>query len=103
MMELVRRCSLASLLAAALLSAWQQLPEDPKDLKLPNGKSQMEEILKADHRQSLRDAATLVELAEALQKELEKNEHRVLSVSSIRKTEEIEKLAKKIRSRLRRY
>src|SRR5262245_41816541 len=73
------------------------------DLKLPNGKSQQEEILKADHQKSLKDAAQLLELAEQLKIDLEKSEGRVLSVSTLKKTEEIEKLAKRIRSRLRRF
>ena len=71
--------------------------EDPK---LPNGKSQQDEILKADHERDLKDAAQLIELAEQLKQELEKNDRHVLSVSSLKKTEEIEKLAKRIRSRL---
>ena len=74
-----------------------------RDIKLPNGKSQREEILKADHQQDLKEAAALVELALALQQELEKNDRHVVSVSSIRKTEEIEKLAKRIRGRIRRF
>jgi len=72
-------------------------------MKLPNGKSQQEEILKADHEKDLKDAAQLVELAEQLKEELEKNDRHVLSVSSLKKTEDIEKLAKRIRSRLRRF
>ena len=74
-----------------------------RDLKLPSGKSQQEEILKADHKKDLEDAATLIALAGQLKAELEKNDRYVLSVSSIRKTEDIEKLAKRIRGRLRRY
>lgn len=102
----MKHCMRLALLPVALLTAgladepWQQ---DRKDVKLPNGKSQQEEILKADHQKTLRDSAALLELVESLKKELEKNEHHVLSISSIRKTEEIEKLAKRIRSRLRRY
>ena len=82
-------------------------PQDPnsadRDVRLPSGKSQKDEILKADHEKDLKDAATLVELAEQLKQELEKNDRHVLSVASLRKTEEIEKLAKRIRARLRRY
>jgi hypothetical protein len=37
-----------------------------------------------------------------LKEELEKNDRHVLSLTSLKKTEEIEKLAKRIRSRLRR-
>ena len=79
-----------------------RLQHDRHDVRLPDGKSQREEILKADHAKDLADARALVELAGDLQRELEKNDRHVLSVASIRKTEEIEKLAKRIRSRLRR-
>lgn len=71
--------------------------------ELPSGKNQQEEILKADHEKDLRDAAQLIELSEQLKQELEKNDRHVLSMSSLKKTEEIEKLAKRIRSRLRRF
>jgi len=77
-----------------------QAPPAEGDLKLPNGKSQQEEMLKADHERDLKDAAQLIELAEQLKQELEKNDRHVLSLSSLKKTEEIEKLAKRIRSRL---
>jgi len=70
------------------------------DMQLPNGKSQQDEILKADHEKDLKDAAQLIELAEQLKQELEKNDRHVLSISSLKKTEEIEKLAKRIHSRL---
>lgn len=73
----------------------------PGDVRLPNGKLQQEEILKADHEKSLKDAAQLIDLAESLKAELEKNDTQVLSISSLKKTEEIEKIAKRIRSRLK--
>ncbi len=66
----------------------------------PDGKSQQDEILKSDRERDLKDAARLVELAEQLKQELEKNDRHVLSMSSLKKTEEIEKLAKRIHSRL---
>ncbi len=62
-----------------------------------------EEILKADFEKTLKDASELLDLAEQLKEELEKNDRHVLSVSTLKKTEEIEKLSKRIRSRLRRY
>ena len=78
-------------------------PQTDRDIpRLPNGKTQQEEILKADHERDLKDAAQLIELAEGLKEELEKNDQHVLSLTSLKKTEEIEKLAKRIRSRLRR-
>jgi hypothetical protein len=103
----VLRLGLAGCLAAglALLSAPQAVPPPApdQDTRLPSGKSQQDEILKADHEKDLKDAAQLIELSEQLKEELEKNDRHVLSISSLRKTEEIEKLAKRIRSRLRRY
>ena len=76
---------------------------DPSDPRLPNGKSQKEEILKADHEKSLEDASKLIQLTEDLKIELEKNDRHVLSVSMLKKLDDIEKLSKRIRSRLRRY
>jgi hypothetical protein len=76
------------------------VPTPDQDVTLPNGKSQQDEILKEDHQKDLKDAAQLIELAEQLKQELEKNDRHVLSISSLKKTEEIEKLAKRIHSRL---
>ena len=71
------------------------------DLKLPNGKSQRDEILKAEHEENLKDAARLVEMSQDLKADLEKNDTFVLSMGTIKKTDDIEKLVKKIRSRMR--
>jgi hypothetical protein len=70
-------------------------------VKLPNGKSQQEEILKADHEKTLQDVAQLVKLSEELQDELIKEDRHVLSIATLKKTEDIEKLAKRIRTRLK--
>jgi len=74
---------------------------DEEDVILPNGKSQKEEILKAEHRQNLKDAAELADLAEQLKIDLEKNDRYILSMATLKKTDDIEKLAKRIRARLR--
>lgn len=105
-----RRSTLIALLGAAS-GARAQLgagipPNTPQDrgegdVKLPNGKSQRDAILKADYERNLKDAAELVELAQQLQLEIEKNDAFVFSLSALKKTDEIEKLVKKIRARLR--
>ena|SRR5689334_13829689 len=99
----------ASVLLAALSLAQQADPRFPPDssgrvqpIRLPNGKLQQDEILKADHEKSIKDAAQLIELSESLKKELEKDDSHVLSIASLKKTEEIEKIAKRIRARIRR-
>jgi hypothetical protein len=96
--------SLAGVAVAVCVLAQAPRPGAPDDMpRLPNGKSQMEAIVKAEHEDSLKDAAELVKLAEDLKAELEKNDRHVVSVKSVRQTEDIEKLAKRIRSRLKRH
>jgi hypothetical protein len=107
----LRGCALIVLLAAVSNLASPQRGGSPPpdsqtpgnslpDTKLPNGKSQRDEILKAEHEANLKDAAQLVTLAQQLQEDMEKDDAFVLSMSSLKKTEDIEKLAKKIHSRL---
>src|ERR1039457_4448260 len=50
------------------------------DVKLPNGKSQRDEILKAEHEENLKDAGRLVEMSQDLKTDLEKNDTFVLSI-----------------------
>lgn len=106
-MKLLLRLPAAGVLALALTTPVapqirppHQEPVTGSDATLPNGKLQRDEILKEDHQKDLKDAAQLIELAEGLKQELEKNDRHVLSISSLKKTEEIEKLAKRIHARL---
>ncbi|MBL8227002.1 MAG: hypothetical protein JNL98_00935 [Bryobacterales bacterium] len=103
-MRRFRWLALTALLAALATPAQPPAPRREDDIpRLPDGRSQLEEILKSDHKASLKDAADLMKLSEELKIELEKSGRHVLSVGMIKKTEEIEKLAKRIRSRLKRY
>jgi hypothetical protein len=111
----LRRCALIILLAAISNVASPQRggggvgggdPSTPPpplsgEARLPNGKSQRDAILKAEHEQNMKDAAQLVDLAQQLQQDLEKNDTFVFSISTLKKTDDIEKLVKKIRTRLR--
>ena len=108
-----RRHTLFSLLAVPLAAATygQESSQDdhhlpiPKigdeDTKLPNGKSQRDEIARQQHADALKDVDALVAAAEELRDELKHAGDFVVPVASLRKTEEIEKLAKKIRGRLK--
>ena len=90
--------------AVALVCSQQWPPGAPGEARrLPDGKSQQEEILKDEHAKTLKDAGRLVDLAEQLKAEIEKNERHVLSVSTLKKAEEVEKLAERIRERLKRF
>ena len=98
----------ALLLCAALAAATFSSGQPPRsgeaaDPKLPDGRSQKEEILKADHEKSLQDAGELMKLSEELKIDLEKNDRHVLSVATLKKLDEMEKLVKRIRGRMKRY
>lgn len=94
------RLSSATLLFAFLLIAQDipPVPNESHDVRLPSGRTQRDEIVKADHGKNLEDARELVRLAEELKTDLDKQGQFVLSVNLIKKTEEIEKLARRIRS-----
>jgi hypothetical protein len=76
-------------------------PPEDGDTKLPNGKSQKDAIAKQNHEQAVKDAQALVDLAQQLKDDIDKAGQYVVPVSALKKTEELEKLAKRIRSRLR--
>jgi hypothetical protein len=58
-------------------------------------------LAKAAYRDSLDDARKLLALAEELKTDIEKNDRYVVSMDTIHKTEEIEKIAKRIRGRMK--
>ena len=104
----------ALILAAALAFEAQQaqppsverttIPEPtPEDVRLPNGKLQRQEILKSDYQKSLEDARALSKLADELKVDLEKNDYNVLSLATLKKIDEIDKLARRIHDRLKRF
>ncbi|HUB83037.1 MAG TPA: hypothetical protein VMB03_29760 [Bryobacteraceae bacterium] len=100
--SLFRRAFLLFLAAVPAVSQQDQQPDQAlEDRKLPNGKSQLDAILKAEREENIRDAGKLVEMAASLKSDLEKGDRNVLSMDTLKKTDEIQKLAKKIRDRLR--
>ena len=96
----MRKLLLLPLLALGASSQIDLSP--PPDVKLPNGKSQQEEILKAEHEKSVKDSQEMVKLSEELHDDLIKNDRHVLSLANLKRVDEIEKLAKRIRGRLKR-
>ncbi len=111
-MNLSRRNSICALLASAIDIKGQQQPEpdnrrtfpdhDPgEDVRLPNGKLQKDAISKQAHEDALKEVESLIRLAEDLRSELKRSSEYVVAVSSLRKTEEIEKLARQIRGKLK--
>ena len=106
-----RRTAIAAIIGPALALSMTQdqqenqqqlpIPSAEPDVRLPNGKSQRDAIAKQQHEQSLKDAAQLVTLSEQIRDELQKAGDYVVPFSTVKKTEEIEKLARKIRGRLK--
>jgi len=70
--------------------------------RLPDGTLQSEAILKAEHKRMLTDAARIQTLGQEIEAELTKNMHHVLSLGLIKKLDEIESIAKRMRGRIRR-
>jgi hypothetical protein len=84
-----------------------QLPHDPQSgdsrNTLPDGRDRTQLILKAEHEASLRDVEKIRQLAEEVKISMEKDDRHVLSIATLRKLDEIEKLTKRVRGRLKRF
>ena len=100
---LVLVSALVCFLAFGQFPSSQPPSEESVDTRLPNGRSQKNEILKADHAKNIEDARLLVKLSEELKADLEKNTEYVFSITALKKAEQIEKAAHRVRSRLKRY
>ena len=71
-------------------------------MKLPNGKSQKDEIIRVDYERNLRDAGGAGAPLEEIKDDLEKGDRYLVSTKTLKKLEDVEKLSKDIRQRLRR-
>ena len=97
-------CLIFAVFCICLAQEAPRLPDrNDQGPKLPNGRSQRNAIAKDDYKKNLEDARAMVKLAEDLKADLEKEEAFVVSVRDMKMTEEIEKLARNIRSRMKRY
>ena len=105
-----RRAAIASLIGSTVAAQQvhdgqedqdRRLPRPDDDVKLPNGKSQKDAIAEKQHQDSLKDAEQLVTLAQQLKDELQKAGNFVVPLATVKKTEDIEKLARRIRGRLK--
>ena len=86
----------------ALFGFQKEDPTAPLPNRMPNGSLQSEEILKTEHAASVKDAARLKQLSGELAADLEKNNRHVVSMQTLKKLDEIERIVKRIRSRMRR-
>jgi hypothetical protein len=103
--HLSKGCAVA-LCAFALLAQPPEprRPSDPEpERRLPNGKLQSEEVLKADYDENLKELEKMRKLVEMVEADLRKNDRHVLSLKALKDLDEIEKLSRRIRGRMRRY
>lgn len=92
----------ATVFAAALVAQRAQ-ERVPRRDSGPEIKINPEDILKADHKKSLEDAGELLKLAEEIKADLEKNDVHILSLKTVKRTEEVEKVARRLRGRLQKF
>jgi hypothetical protein len=94
------------ILAAGAVRAQVITPEiihgdDDTPKRLPNGKLQSDAILRSEYDQNVKDARALASLAKSIELELDKNDQYVLSLGMLKKLEDIEKISKRMQSRIR--
>ena len=94
------------ILAAGVVRAQTLTPEiihgdEQTPKRLPNGKLQNDAILKDQYDQNVKDARELTSLAKSIELELDKNDQNVLSLGMLKKLEDIEKISKRMQSRIR--
>jgi hypothetical protein len=93
-------------LAAGLAKAQTLTPQiihgdEDTPKRLPNGKLQNDAILKADYDENVKDARELASLAKAIELDLDKNDQNVLSLTLLKKLDEVEKISKRMQTRIR--
>jgi hypothetical protein len=78
-------------------------PQDSSnDVRLPNGKLQRDEIIQAEHKRNQEDASALARLAQEVKDDLDNSDSHIISVKTLKKLDDIEKLDRAIRARLKR-
>ena len=78
----------------------QDQDRDQVDPRHPNGKSQKDAIAQSEHEKALKDAEELASLSNELRDDIRKIGNFTVPVSALKKTHEIEKLARRLRSHL---
>jgi hypothetical protein len=81
--------------------AVQQRGDAPSEMRMPNGQLQTDVILKAEYDQNVKDARELTGLAKSIELDFDKNDQNVLSLGLLKKLDDVEKITKRIRGRIR--
>ena len=98
--------ALAPVVLTARLANAQVTPQpgqgdDPAERRLSNGQLQTDAILKADYEQNVKDARELTALSKSIELDFDKNDQHVLSLALLKKLDDVDKITKRIRGRVR--
>ena len=102
MLRLLQLAVVAALPLLAQLPSGSTPPDKAPPVRLPDGRLQSEAILEAEHAQTVKDLEEMKKLLGEIETALEKNTRHVLSLPALKKLEEVEKRARKIRARMTR-
>ncbi len=98
---------LAPLFALAAALGARQLPplpperEEPK--RLPDGRLWSEAVIKANYEANLKDLERMRRIVDSVQQEIGQSKGHVLSLKALKELEELERISKRVRDRMRRH
>ena len=93
------------LLCLVLFASAQEplpFPEHPHEKETPADAAAIESMLKARHEKNMKDLEKIARLVEDVQTDTRKNSRYIVSLQSLKDLEQIEKLSKRIRERMKR-
>ncbi len=94
------------MLCLSIFAGAQQPPgadENPLDAPSPRTPKQLADLLKSNHKKNLEDLGRMARLVEEVQVDERKNAEYAVSLQSLKRLEQIEKLSKVIRERMKLY
>ena len=76
------------LLTVCILLAQSSATKEDTDVKLPNGKSQKDEIIRVDYERNLKDAGDLAQLAQEIKDDFERGDRNLVSLKTFLREQE---------------
>ena len=91
------------LLLVSFVVSFAQAPSQkgPEEITLPNGKKWSDAIAEADHQSDVKDARALAALTVEIRDDIEAGDKFVLSLKTLRKIDDADKILKKLGARMR--
>jgi hypothetical protein len=97
----MKYAALLSLFLIACAFAQSRRQKSPDEINLPNGRKWNDAIVEAEHAANIKDARALAQLSTEIRDDIEASDKFVLSLQTLRKVEDAEKLLKNLRGRMR--